>query len=80
MAIKTLVSGVYIRYLLIPQSSSHMQLMHPIVTRSRWLADAGCASATCVTLTGHNDHDWQSGKDFHKAVLFSHFWADINAP
>lgn len=41
----------------------HDELMHHIVIRSRRLADTGCASATCVTLTGHNDHDWQPGDD-----------------
>jgi hypothetical protein len=43
--------------------------MHHIVTRSRRLADAGCASATCVTLTGHSDHDWQPGEDVHGHAL-----------
>jgi hypothetical protein len=44
----------------------HEESMHPIVTRSRRLADPGCASVTRVTLTRHNDHDWQPGKEFHR--------------
>lgn len=60
------ITGLYKVIIIIAIIQPHEKTMHPIVTRSQRLADAGCATAACVTLTGHNDHDWQPGKELHR--------------